>query len=52
LTEAVGNKLYEWFRAGKKIDGKSTPYMSLALEFATLTTTAMALMVHCGSPSC
>jgi L-2,4-diaminobutyrate decarboxylase len=33
LTEAVGNKLYEWFRAGKKIDGKYTPYMSFSTGF-------------------
>jgi L-2,4-diaminobutyrate decarboxylase len=33
LTEAVGNKLFEWFRAGKKIDGKYTPYMSFSTGF-------------------
>ena len=33
LTEAVGNKLFEWFRAGKKIDGKYTPYMSFTTGF-------------------
>lgn len=33
LTEAVGNKLFEWFRAGKKIDGKHTPYMSFSTGF-------------------
>ena len=33
LTEAVGNKLFEWFRAGKKIDGKYTPWMSFSTGF-------------------
>ena len=33
LTEAVGNKLFEWFRAGKKIEGKYTPYMSFTTGF-------------------
>ena len=33
LTEAVGNKLFEWFRAGKKIEGKHTPYMSFSTGF-------------------
>ncbi len=33
LTEAVGNKLFEWFRAGKKIDGQFTPYMSFSTGF-------------------
>ena len=33
LTEAVGDKLFEWFRAGKKIDGKFTPYMSFSTGF-------------------
>jgi hypothetical protein len=27
------NKLYEWYRAGKKIDGKHTPYMSFSTGF-------------------
>lgn len=35
LTEAVGNKLYEWFRAGKTIDGKHTPYLSFTEGFRT-----------------
>jgi L-2,4-diaminobutyrate decarboxylase len=35
LTEAVGNKLFEWFRAGKKIDGKYTPWMSFSTGFRT-----------------
>jgi len=33
LTEAVGNKLFEWFRAGKTIEGKHTPYMSFSTGF-------------------
>jgi hypothetical protein len=33
LTKAVGDKLFEWFRAGKKIDGKYTPYMSFSTGF-------------------
>jgi glutamate/tyrosine decarboxylase-like PLP-dependent enzyme len=33
LTKDVGDKLYEWFRAGKKIDGKYTPYMSFSTGF-------------------
>jgi L-2,4-diaminobutyrate decarboxylase len=33
LTEAVGNKLYEWFREGKKLHGKHTPYMSFSTGF-------------------
>lgn len=33
LTHAIGDKLYEWFRAGKQIDGKYTPYMSFSTGF-------------------
>jgi len=33
LTKAVGDKLYEWYRAGHKIDGKYTPYMSFSTGF-------------------
>jgi L-2,4-diaminobutyrate decarboxylase len=33
LTQDVGDKLYEWFRAGKTIDGKYTPYMSFSTGF-------------------
>ena len=29
----MGNKLYEWFRAGKKIDGRYTPHMSFSTGF-------------------
>lgn len=37
LTEAVGNKLFEWFRSGKQIDGKYTPYMSFSTGFRATT---------------
>lgn len=37
LTEAVGNKLFEWFRSGKQIDGKYTPYMSFSTGFRDAT---------------
>src|SRR5579864_493739 len=33
LTKTVGDKLFEWFRAGKKIEGKYTPYMSFSTGF-------------------
>lgn len=33
MAEAVGNRLFEWFRAGRKIDGKYTPYMSFTTGF-------------------
>lgn len=33
LTKAVGDKLFEWFRAGKILDGKYTPYMSFSTGF-------------------
>jgi len=33
LTKAVGDKLFEWFRAGKQIEGKYTPYMSFSTGF-------------------
>jgi L-2,4-diaminobutyrate decarboxylase len=33
LTKAVGDKLFEWFRAGKQLDGKYTPYMSFSTGF-------------------
>jgi L-2,4-diaminobutyrate decarboxylase len=35
LTEAVGNKLFEWIRSGKKVDGKFTPWMSFSTGFRT-----------------
>jgi glutamate/tyrosine decarboxylase-like PLP-dependent enzyme len=33
MTKAVGDKLWDWFRAGKKIDGQYTPYMSYSTGF-------------------
>ncbi len=33
LTLAIGNKLYEWFREGKQINGMCTPYMSFTTGF-------------------
>jgi L-2,4-diaminobutyrate decarboxylase len=33
LTKAIGDKLYQWYREGKQIDGKSTPYMSFSTGF-------------------
>jgi len=33
LTKAIGDKLYEWYREGKQIDGKFTPYMSFSTGF-------------------
>ena len=33
LTKDVGDKLYEWFREGKKLEGKFTPYMSFSTGF-------------------
>ncbi|MGJ7291774.1 pyridoxal-dependent decarboxylase [Morganella morganii] len=33
LTMDVGNLLYEWFRGGKKINGKYTPYISFSTGF-------------------
>jgi L-2,4-diaminobutyrate decarboxylase len=33
MTKDIGDKLFEWFRAGKKIDGKYTPYMSFSTGF-------------------
>ncbi len=33
LTAAVGNKLAEWFRSGKKLDGRYTPYLSISAGF-------------------
>lgn len=37
LTKAVGDKLFEWFRSGKMIDGKYTPYMSFSTGFRNAT---------------
>jgi glutamate/tyrosine decarboxylase-like PLP-dependent enzyme len=33
LTRAIGDTLWEWFRAGKRIDGLHTPYMSFSTGF-------------------
>ena len=33
LTRMVGYKLFDWFRSGKKIDGKYTPYTSFTTGF-------------------
>ena len=33
LIEAVGDKLFEWFRAGKVIDDRYTPYLSFTRGF-------------------
>ena len=35
LNEAIGNKLYEWYRSGHKIDGVCSPYMSFSTGFRT-----------------
>lgn len=35
LTRAVGDKLFEWFRGGKKIDGQYTPHVSFSTGFRT-----------------
>jgi len=33
LTEAISNKLFEWFRSGKKIADKFTPYLGFSTGF-------------------
>ncbi len=33
LTERVGNKLFEWYRDGKKLEGRYTPHMSFSTGF-------------------
>jgi len=33
LTQDIGNKLFEWFRSGKKINGQCTPYLSFSTGF-------------------
>ena len=33
LTRAIGDKLWEWFRAGTLIDGQPTPYLSFTTGF-------------------
>jgi L-2,4-diaminobutyrate decarboxylase len=33
LTRAIGDTLFEWFRSGKKINGRCTPYLSFSTGF-------------------
>ena len=33
LTKAIGDKLYDWFRSGKQINGQYTPYLSFSTGF-------------------
>jgi len=33
LTRAIGDKLFKWFRSGKKINGLCTPYLSFSTGF-------------------
>jgi len=33
LTHAIGDKLFEWFRSGKKINKQCTPYLSFSTGF-------------------
>jgi len=35
LIRAIGDKLFEWFRSGKIIDGHCTPYLSFSTGFRT-----------------
>lgn len=35
LTHAIGDKLFEWFRSGKKINEHCTPYLSFSTGFRT-----------------
>jgi glutamate/tyrosine decarboxylase-like PLP-dependent enzyme len=35
LTQAIGDTLFNWFRSGKKINGKCTPYLSFSTGFRT-----------------
>lgn len=36
LTHAIGEKLFEWFRSGKKINGQCKPYLSFSTGFRTV----------------
>ena len=36
FTHAIGEKLFEWFRSGKKISGQCTPYLSFSTGFRTV----------------
>ena len=33
LTRAIGDTLFEWFRSGKTINGRRTPYLSFSTGF-------------------
>ena len=33
FTRAIGDTLFEWFRSGKKINGRCTPYLSFSTGF-------------------
>lgn len=33
FTRAIGDKLWDWFRSGHKVDGQFTPYMSFSTGF-------------------
>ncbi|HEX4532851.1 MAG TPA: pyridoxal-dependent decarboxylase, partial [Rhizomicrobium sp.] len=33
LTQAIGDKLWDWFRSGHKVDNQYTPYMSFSTGF-------------------
>ena len=33
LVEAVGNKLFEWYRPGKQVHGRYTPHLSFSTGF-------------------
>jgi hypothetical protein len=35
ITQLIGDKLFEWFRSGKKINGHCTPYLSFSTGFRT-----------------
>ncbi|MGL4229513.1 MAG: pyridoxal phosphate-dependent decarboxylase family protein [Tannerellaceae bacterium] len=35
IVKAIGDKLFEWYRSGKQINGKYTPYMSFSTGFRT-----------------
>ncbi len=35
LTHAIGDRLFEWFRSGKIINGHCTPYLSFSTGFRT-----------------
>lgn len=35
MIEAIGNKLFTWFRSNKRINGQATPYLSFSTGFRT-----------------